>query len=210
MGRSFLNYMRGLAYLKKHAATDDLETVLEIGGGYGTLGEILLKARPGGFYMNVDIPPVAAVSTWYLRKVFGEEAVFDYRDAKTTDAIDLDEIRRKYRAAVLCPWQLSKVAGSFDLFANFISFQEMEPPVVENYAREVKRLTPRHVLLRNSATGKPVAVAGEMGVFEPTSTDRIIGYFEPEYRTVARDAYGAGHVKLSGTMNSEAIVMARA
>src|SRR3546814_6412829 len=85
----------------------------------------------------------------------------------------------------------------------------MEPPVVENYAAEVKRLTPRHVLLRNSVSGKRVAKAGEVGVFETTTTDRLIGYFEPVFTPVARDAFGAGQVKLSGSLTSYVTIMRR-
>ena len=40
--RAFLNYLLGMSFLKKVCDTSDIHTVLEIGGGYGTLGEILL------------------------------------------------------------------------------------------------------------------------------------------------------------------------
>jgi len=40
---SFLNYLRGLVFLKRSARPKSLEKILEIGGGFGTLGEILLK-----------------------------------------------------------------------------------------------------------------------------------------------------------------------
>src|SRR5262249_46374696 len=59
---SFLNYLRGLSYLKKLTEISGVHDVLEIGGGYGTLGEIFLKADPRAFYVDVDIPPVAAVA----------------------------------------------------------------------------------------------------------------------------------------------------
>lgn len=208
-GRSFLNYLRGLAFLEKHVPAKEIFSALEIGGGYGTLGEILLKAREGSFYLNVDIPPVAAVSTWYLQQVFGANQIFTYRDAKEAETIETAAIRQRYRAAVICPWQLPRVTGSFDLFANFISFQEMEPLVVANYVRLIKPLISRCVLLRNSVHGKPVAKAGEMGVFEPTTTDRMISNFDDQFRLVGRDAYGAGQIKLSGPFTSEAILLVK-
>lgn len=41
--RSMLNYLRGLTYLKKLVDICEIKRVLEICGGYGTLGEILIK-----------------------------------------------------------------------------------------------------------------------------------------------------------------------
>ena len=40
--RSFLNYLTGINYLKRVCSPTNIGIVLEIGGGYGTLGEILL------------------------------------------------------------------------------------------------------------------------------------------------------------------------
>ncbi|MCK5679861.1 putative sugar O-methyltransferase [bacterium] len=55
--RSLLNYLRGLVYLKSLVETGTINSVLEIGGGYGTLGEIFLKSDfDRYFYVNVDIP----------------------------------------------------------------------------------------------------------------------------------------------------------
>jgi putative sugar O-methyltransferase len=56
--KSFLNYLRGLTFLKKHTDTPNIRGVLEIGGGYGTLGEIFLKDQVDVFYLNVDTPPL--------------------------------------------------------------------------------------------------------------------------------------------------------
>ncbi|NIB31764.1 putative sugar O-methyltransferase [Pseudonocardia sp. MCCB 268] len=38
--RSSFNYLRGLVLLKRAVPDLDVSTVLEIGGGFGTLGEI--------------------------------------------------------------------------------------------------------------------------------------------------------------------------
>jgi hypothetical protein len=142
-----LNYLRGLAFLKKHLPTEGIETVIEIGGGFGALGEILLQ---GGVkrYINIDIPPLAAVSTAYLASQF---ETLDYSQTREMETIPLDG---DWRAMVLCPWQLPRVTGQADLGVNYISFQEMEPHVVENYAAHLARLCPGPLLLRNSAQGK--------------------------------------------------------
>jgi hypothetical protein len=164
-----------------------VERVLEIGGGFGSLGEIVLKMGARTFYIDVDIPPLAAVATYYLRRVFGRDAVYGYDQSRDQSRIDIDAVAGQYRAAVLCPWQLPHVEGSADLFVNFISFQEMEPHIVRNYVRHASRLTRRCALLRNSRHGMPPARnASVLGVIEPTRMEDTIAMFT-EFRLVSRD-----------------------
>lgn len=195
--RSSLNYLRGLVALKRAVPDLTVKTVLEIGGGYGTLGEILVPQNPGLRYIDVDIPPVAAVATYYLQQVLGADQVLDYGSSRELERIEI--ARLEQRVAVLCSWQMPKLAGQVDLFANFISFQEMEPEVVENYAKLVTRLGARYLLLRNSPTGKP-------GVREPMLRKHYLEFF-PDYDLVLSDTglYGQDS---EGTV-SEVLVMVR-
>ncbi len=175
---SFLNYLLGINFLKNNVETKNLKSVFEIGGGYGTLGEILLKSDENIFYLNVDIPPVSAVSTYYLSEVFGEENILSYNDSRVMEIIDIDEIKKKYKAAVLCPWQLPKLKGSFDLFVNFMSFQEMEPHIVKNYISIAEKHTNSYVLLRNSKHGKRIASnENSIGVINPLETNTMLEMF---------------------------------
>ena len=208
--RSMLNYMRALNLLKKTVDTSGIRSVLEIGGGYGTLGEILLKAQPeGSLYVNVDIPPVAAVSTYYLQQVFGADQVLCYTDSREMAQIDLEALKGRYKAVVLCPWQLPKLKGQFDLFANFMSFQEMEPDVVANYISLVAPLTAGHVITRNTAVGKKIAQkAGDIGVFEQVTTKFITEQFQG-FDTLAADAFVYGEMNDSGSYVSQVLVLGR-
>jgi putative sugar O-methyltransferase len=204
-----LNYMRALNLLKREVDTSDFASCLEIGGGFGTLGEIFLKAQSNGIYVNVDIPPVAAVSTWYLQQVFGADRVLDYSQSRLMDEIDLDDLKGKYSAVVLCPWQLPKLKGQFDLFANFMSFQEMEPDVVANYISIIKPLIARNVLVRNHAIGKKVAEkSGDIGVFEQVTTGFIVEKFDG-FDVLARDSFVHGALSEDGKYQSEVIVLER-
>ncbi|MFP5021084.1 putative sugar O-methyltransferase [Pseudonocardia phyllosphaerae] len=195
--RSALNYLRGLVMLKRAVPDLDVSTVLEIGGGYGTLGEILAGGNPGLRYIDVDIPPVAAVATHYLKQVFGADGVTDYADTRDRDEIRIADLDTP--ATMLCSWQLPQLTGSVDLFANFISFQEMEPDVVRNYAKLVTDLGARWLLLRNSPTGKP-------NVREPMLRQYYLDFFDA-YELVDCDAglYGQDS---EGTV-SEVMVLAR-
>jgi len=181
--RSFLNYLLGLNFLKANCSTENIKTVLEIGGGYGSLGEILLSdKRNKCLYINVDIPPTSYIATCYLKQVFGPSVVGDYSLFRESPTIEIDSIREKYRAVVLCPWQLPHLVGEVDLFVNYHSFAEMEPDVVKNYCRLIRQLQARYILLRNLREGKQVMkLAGKYGVKTPILGKDYDKYF-PEYK----------------------------
>ncbi|MEO1059469.1 MAG: putative sugar O-methyltransferase, partial [Actinomycetota bacterium] len=153
-------------------------------------------------------PPVAAVATYYLSELFGEDRVWSYLDHRNDEAIDLDAARQRYTAVVLCPWQLPRVTGSVDLFVNMMSFQEMEPDVVANYIDLVSPRTRRFVVLRNSVTGKPRSEAGRLGVDEPVRDDDAIDAFR-EFEVLARDSFVHGEESPDRSFRSEVAVLAR-
>lgn len=165
--RSFLNYLQGLVFLKRNVETRSINRVIEIGGGYGTLGEILHQAGDYA-YVDVDIPPTSAVSTYYLSSV-GTHSVIPYSQTRHLSQIECPAPKQ---SMVLCPWQLPLLQGRFDLAVNFISFQEMEPVVVKNYLSEIDRLETTYVLLRNLREGKPKLSDGAVyGVKTPILGD---------------------------------------
>lgn len=89
--KSFLNYIRGLVLLKRSIEFATPRVVLEIGGGFGTLGEIVCSQESPTLYIDVDIPPVAAVATWYLQQVLGPDAVATYDDlTRGQCSLDID------------------------------------------------------------------------------------------------------------------------
>ena len=146
-----LNYLLAIVFLKKHVDTSRIRNVLEVGGGFGTLGEILARDPKNTYaYVDVDIPPTAFAATYYLSEIYGSR-LLDYGRSREAPVLELDG---SFDAAVICPWQLPKLHGKFDLFVNAISFQEMEPAVVRYYLEHVTRLGTDWVLLRNLREGK--------------------------------------------------------
>lgn len=204
-----LNYLRGLAFLKRRVDTSLIHTVMEIGGGYGSLGEIFLKATPENyFYINVDLPPLAAAATYYLQTVFGKEAILDYSQSREMEVIDIEKVRQNYRGMVLCPWQLPKLKGQVDLAVNFISFQEMEPDVVKNYVTYIDALTKHYVLLRNSRYGKPLMTEdNSCGVLEQTTREHYLDYLSA-FNLVDLNSNIFGYVNLQG-FESEVMIFQR-
>ncbi len=197
--RSFLNYALGLNFLKQVVDTSDIRTVMEIGGGFGTLGEILLKdERNEAFYINADIPPVAFYSTYYLQEIFGKENIANYEDLKNKETLDIEELKNKYKALNICSWQIPKLKGKIDLFVNFISFQEMEPEVVKNYCKYIDKLEAKYILLRNMLEGKRKKDDNfSAGVKEPILGNDYDKFLE-NYKLIACDSHTFGFVTEDG------------
>ena len=197
--RSFLNYLLGLNFLKQTVDTSNINTVMEIGGGFGTLGEILLKEPKNNiFYINADIPPVAFVSSYYLQEVFGKENIATYDDTKNLDIINIEKYKKTHKALNICSWQIEKLQGKIDLFVNFISFQEMEPEVVQNYCNYIEKLKPQYILLRNMLEGKRVKSDNyTAGVNEPIMGDDY-DKFLPSYKLINFDSEIFGFVTEDG------------
>jgi putative sugar O-methyltransferase len=204
--RSSLNYLLGLAMLKRHLDCTDKISVLEIGGGFGTLGEILAQA---GFeewhYVDIDVPPNSFVAERYLSAAIGKTETAGYGDTCMMNEIKLSSLPN---ASVLCPWQIEKLSGNFDLFVNFISFQEMEPFVVANYLAHVDRLNARWVLLRNMREGKQLRTAEcAVGVETPITTDSYISFL-PKYELVQANVVPFGFRTVDG-FHSELLLFRR-
>jgi putative sugar O-methyltransferase len=192
--RSMLNYLHGLVFIKQVLGDAGIRSVLEIGGGFGTLGEILHRSGGGYAYVDVDIPPTSAVASYYLSQLDGMDLV-DYELTRGVDSIPVPESGRQM---VICPWQLPRLVGQIDLVWNYISFQEMEPDVVRFYLEQGRRLGARYVLLRNLREGKQKRTAtSAVGVKQP-----ILGSdydaFLPGYRLAATNVLPFGYRTIDG------------
>lgn len=169
--RPYLNYLLCLAALSRHVDAEPT-SFLEIGGGFGTLGEIVLSRNKTARYVNLDIPPLLSVASHYLVELFGHDRVMTPAEAPEHGRIEVAN------SACLPNWRLPDVVGPFDVFMNSYSFQEMEPDVVDHYVQAVSDLGVRYAVSFNTKHGKPRKVEGrEGGVLEPVTSARIIDMF---------------------------------
>ena len=197
-GKPYLNYLLCLAALSQHVA-EPPRSFLEIGGGFGVLGEILLQRDEGARYVNLDIPPLLTVSSYYLTTLFGDRV-------RVPDALDDAGPVDPPASACLPNWRLPDVRGPFDVFVNSFSFQEMEPHVVDHYIGMVTDLDVTYVVSLNSREGKRRATAGtEGGVLDPVTSDRIVDMFGQRGYTVC-GRYGRPLIYSAG----ELVVLKRA
>ena len=201
--RSSLNYLLGLCLLKKHLGSDELRTVLEIGGGFGTLGEILSQSDIEDIrYIDIDIPPTQFVAERYLANVLGESQVASFTRTSDLASIAIDSLPL---ASVLCSWQIERLQGKVDIFVNFISFQEMEPPVVKNYLKHVMRLGTRWILLRNMREGKQIKTAEKTGVQIPIKHEDYLNML-PGYELIESNVHPFGYQTVDG-FHSELLLL---
>ena len=203
--RSSLNYLLGICFLKKHIdGSANIKTVLEIGGGFGSLGEIF-KSAGGMKYINVDIPPTSFIAHAYLSKIYPADDIEPYLQDRDTE-LDISGLKS---CSVFNSWDIELLCGEIDLFVNFISFQEMEPDIVKNYLQHVERLKPKYVLLRNMREGKQLKVSPEgLGVETPILTNDYISMVEVNYALVATSIFPFGYKTVDG-FHSELLLFRR-
>lgn len=202
--RSALNYLTGLSFLKKYNDISNFKTVIEIGGGFGTLGEILHQVLPNVQYIDIDIPPTLFCAEYYLKNTIGTEHVSTYEDIKEHEEIKLSTLKK---ASILPSWTIEKLQGNVDLFVNFISFQEMEPHIVKNYLDNVIRLQAKWILLRNLREGKQIRSQNRLGVQTPIFSEDYT-HMLPNYKLVETNVYPYGFKTVDG-FHSEIMLFKR-
>ncbi|MEK8047671.1 putative sugar O-methyltransferase [Ideonella margarita] len=204
--RSSMNYLLGLAMLKKHLGAELPRVVLEVGGGFGTLGEVLAASgMPDWRYIDIDIPPTSFVAQWYLEQALGASRVTGWAQTHGQASLHIETLPP---ASVLAAWQIEQLQGRVDLFVNFISFQEMEPHIVRNYLAQAMRLQARWVLLRNLREGKQKRVPGQRhGVDDPVTGDDYPDML-PGYDVVERATLPFGFKTVDG-FHSELTLLRR-
>jgi putative sugar O-methyltransferase len=205
--RSALNYLMGLTFLAEHIDLNKIGTVLEIGGGFGTLGEILVKCWPLGTvkYIDLDIPPGCQFTDYYLSQACAKTTRMQSTESVELDRIEIDELPT---LSILPNWKIEAIEGDIDLFVNFISFQEMEPEVVRNYLNHVQRLQSKWIMLRNMREGKQKRIkAGGIGVNQPILGDDY-DLMLSGYEVVARDTTVFGY-RTSDGFHSDLVLYKR-
>lgn len=202
--RSSLNYLMGLACLGKFVELRTLTRIVELGGGYGTLGEIVYQLWPSNAtYLNFDIPPICNVSEFYLNSL--TQDFYGLDDLLSMEKISMDRLKK---INVAPNWKIEDITGPIDLFVNMISFQEMEKNVVENYCRKIICLNPRFILLRHIREGKQKKTSSEpIGVISPT-TSHIYDPLLNGYELLHRDSSPFGFDTPDG-FHSDVLVFER-
>lgn len=124
-----------------------INTVMELGAGYGRTAYAYLKLIPSLRYFVVDIPPALYISQTYLSRQFKEKKIFSFRKFSEYSQIR-DELENSDIAFFL-PSQLELLPDkSVDLFINISSFQEMRPDQIDYFFEQIDRLTGKYFFFK--------------------------------------------------------------
>ena len=191
-----------MVFLKKKINNFTPKTFLEIGGGFGILGEILKHSGIKGLrYINLDLPPLSLLSEIYLSKVYSKNEITNTKKLGNQNI----KISNLKKITCLNSWQIEKLKGKIDLFINFISFQEMEPHIVKNYLKKIIALKPKYILLRNLREGKQIKKENKIGVKKATKKKDYINFLKNYYSLLSCDVEQFGYHTFDN-YNSEVII----
>ena len=125
---------------------DEPLCVAELGAGHGRLAEVF--GRTTNYrYMIFDITPALYVSQWYIKRIFPEEQIFEFRHFDSFSQIESE--LNKSRFAFFTANQIELMPdGICDLFINMNSLMEMRPEQIKNFLHHIDRLTQRSFLSR--------------------------------------------------------------
>ena len=104
-------------------------TILEIGGGFGSLARIILKNKNAKYFL-VDLPEANLISNYYLQNYFPEKRIFNFKDFKFGE---LHKQIDNYDIFILPPNVINKENINFDFIINARSFMEMNKKTIKRY-----------------------------------------------------------------------------
>lgn len=200
-GRPYLNYLLCLSALSRHVETPP-RSFLEIGGGFGVLGEIVMQRDTQARYVDLDIPPLLTVAAYYLTSIFGRGRVLSPDEVAGVGPIVVAG------SGCVPNWRIPDLEGPFDVFVNSYSFQEMEPDVVANYVAKIADIGVTYVVSLNSRRGKPWHAGAPAspgpdetapGVLDAVTSERIVAMFE-EHGYSLQGRYGAPLLHSAGEL----------
>ncbi|MFA9215710.1 MAG: putative sugar O-methyltransferase [Sphingomonadaceae bacterium] len=152
-------YRAGVDYQHYYATVIDRLTrskqrraVLELGGGFGGLGDFLLREHADLTYIDVDLPENMALTAFYLLSAHPDKkiALFGEIDLASADL-------RDYDAVVLPNFAMADLKdNSIDLSFNSYSLAEMSLNNVANYIAQFNRITTKFIYHVNHTRIPPV------------------------------------------------------
>lgn len=117
-------------------------TVLEIGGGFGSMAYYLLRDYPGVRYANCDVPESLALASYYLLKAFPKLKFLLYGEEPVSG-----ESLARFDVVLLPAFELRQLAAkSADLAFSSHALSSLSPAAAAEYLGEVQRITRRFFL----------------------------------------------------------------
>ena len=139
MSQDLLNSILECISIRKGCNLDRINSIMEIGAGYGRTSYCLMNLLPNAKYVIVDIPPALYISQNYLSNTFENKKIFPFRPFTS-----FKEIEDDFKASdiiFLMPHQLELLPNKIiDLFIAIDCLHEMKTEQIEFYFNHIERL----------------------------------------------------------------------
>lgn len=113
----------------------DRPIVIELGGGYGGYAHSLLKKQKNILYINLDLPELLPLSSYYLMTAYPNKKTLLFDEYKPE--IDVTD----YDMVFLPNWEITNIKKDFaDIFVNFRSMGEMKKETITEYLIQINRI----------------------------------------------------------------------
>ena len=111
---------------------EKMNTIMELGAGYGRTAFVFLNVLSNIRYIIVDIPPALYISERYLTSQFPDHKIFKFRDF--TNFTDVSDDFNNSKIIFLMPHQLDLLPGKeADMFLAIDCIHEMRPEQISKY-----------------------------------------------------------------------------
>jgi hypothetical protein len=143
-------------------------TIVEIGGGFGSLAYHLFRFTRGRYsYINLDIPEVGVIAAYFLMNIFPEKKFLLYGEAELTPSVT-----NECDIIILPNFCIRDLTdGSVDLVFNSNGLSQMHAATIREYLAQIGRICTRYFLHANNEDERP-PLAGK---------DHYINLNNPEY-----------------------------
>lgn len=109
----------------------DLRIACEIGGGYGSFADIVLRNHDCK-YILLDLPEANLLASYYLSENYSHKRFYTYDNYLRSGEVSKSDIL-SYDIFILPPWVKFDGSINIDLFINTRSMMEMEVNVISRY-----------------------------------------------------------------------------
>jgi putative sugar O-methyltransferase len=197
---NIFDYYIRYSYCCRYIDFEKVNVIVELGSGSCKLTEVIKKLHPHISFLNFDIAPQLYIGEMYLKTVFGNDVV-GYESNRNIQTIERPEPGKIYFYG---SWQFPLLKDfKHDLFFNVTSFQEMEPPIVQNYLQFIDGNVPAIYLHEQMAGKEKAQKEGDFGVMDPVKLEHYIKFLTAYELVNKEDSYDEyGEMKWKGYMNT--------
>lgn len=172
-----LDYLLGIEefdFIKESINLDEINTVIEIGSGFGRTAHVLLKLSKIERYIIIDLPELLSVSKTYLKTILSDELFSKIKFYSNTEK-EIENINS-------------------DLVININSFQEMPSNVIDYYMYKIisksKYFFNRNAICKYNPSSVDIKNESNiLDVFELGYCKKIIDIFDSESISNQIDEY---------------------